>query len=413
MVSEKLYSFVIPTRDRHDVLGAAISTVLNQNRSNFELVVMDNCSSPETRQVVEAFASPKIRYVRAPERLAMSDNWEYALDHVTGDYVHYLGDDDGMYADSVEIAAFLHAAHPDLTLCWKTVHYFWPDYIVGSQRSFVHMTLGARVELRDCKATLSDVYACRRGYAEMPSVMFAFAPRTLIEQVRKKHGRYFLSRSPDLSSGVHNSLAAQSYLYSYRPLGINGASRHSNGASMNFREISDEAFSKWRGELKEDPLDIADPRLRGFFISEVGIADELFQLRAKYFPDASFGTVDMAGFLRWFAQAAPRLGASYDAFRTALEAMARRQGIDPESLAIPPRQAAPERMPFTFGTDHETQAVSYSYYVNPDKVRDVADFADEASRHAVGAEGLHIVDCRRAAGSGGNRLGRLVRRLFR
>ncbi len=36
------YSFVIPTRERHDVLGASIRSVLAQSRDNFELIVVDD-----------------------------------------------------------------------------------------------------------------------------------------------------------------------------------------------------------------------------------------------------------------------------------------------------------------------------------------------------------------------------------
>ena len=74
-MAENLYSIIMPTRERADVLHFAIKTVLKLNCSNFELIVVDNCSSPETRQVVDAFASPNIRYFRSSERLSMAGNW--------------------------------------------------------------------------------------------------------------------------------------------------------------------------------------------------------------------------------------------------------------------------------------------------------------------------------------------------
>ena len=62
-----LYSFVIPTRERHDVLSSAIKAVLAQTKRNFELVIIDNAGSSHTLDVVNSFASPHIRYVRAPD----------------------------------------------------------------------------------------------------------------------------------------------------------------------------------------------------------------------------------------------------------------------------------------------------------------------------------------------------------
>src|SRR5688572_22351536 len=100
-MAEKLYSIIMPTRERADVLHFAIRTVLKLTRSNYELIVMDNCGSPGTRQVVEAFDSPHIRYFRSPTRLSMADNWEEGLSHATGDYITFLGDDDGILPDAI------------------------------------------------------------------------------------------------------------------------------------------------------------------------------------------------------------------------------------------------------------------------------------------------------------------------
>jgi glycosyltransferase involved in cell wall biosynthesis len=392
------YSFVIPTRDRHDVLGPAIQTILAQTRDNFELVVMDNHSTPETRQVVDAFASPRIRYVRAPERLSMLDNWEFALDHVKGDYVHYLGDDDGMFPDSVEVATHLHREFPGLPLGWQSVHYFWPDFIVPSHRGLGQMRVGRVVEVRDSRWALTEAYSGRLHQAELPTLVFSFVPRATIEQARKKYGRYFWFRAPDVSSAIVNAINSDAYLYSYRPLGINGASRHSNGASHMYAHINDKAFKKWLAEAKiasaEEPL---DGRLTGGFITEVAIVDELFWLQNKFKSEIGDIPVDMRDFLKWIVQAAPRYFARFDEVVAAVETMAKRNGVDMREIQIPAKVPPPEKQDFTFGTDHRTGTVSYSYYTNTDHVRTVADFAEEASRHCVPVGQLIIQDRRSEA----------------
>src|SRR3954469_17118440 len=112
-MTERLYSIVMPTRERADVLHSAISTILKLTRPNYELIVMDNCGSPATREVVEGFANARIRYFRAPERLSMADNWEMGLAQARGDYVTFLGDDDGIMPDALEIAGRFHDERPD------------------------------------------------------------------------------------------------------------------------------------------------------------------------------------------------------------------------------------------------------------------------------------------------------------
>src|SRR5262245_17171828 len=90
------FSIVVPTRQRHETLRHCLRTCLAQGFDDYEVVVCDNCSSPQTRQVVEEQATPRLRYLRMTEPLAMSANWERALSEVRGEYVLVLGDDDGL-----------------------------------------------------------------------------------------------------------------------------------------------------------------------------------------------------------------------------------------------------------------------------------------------------------------------------
>ena len=56
------FSIVIPTRERHETLGSTLQTVLTQDFDDYEIVVSDNFSSPETKLVVDSFNSDKIKY---------------------------------------------------------------------------------------------------------------------------------------------------------------------------------------------------------------------------------------------------------------------------------------------------------------------------------------------------------------
>src|SRR4051794_39370888 len=90
------FSVVIPTRDRASTLAYTLRTCLEQDFADYEVVVCDNCGGPETRQVVDSFASSRIKYVRSEKRIAMTANWELAVGHAAGEYVLALGDDDGL-----------------------------------------------------------------------------------------------------------------------------------------------------------------------------------------------------------------------------------------------------------------------------------------------------------------------------
>ena len=50
-----LFSIVIPTYNRSDLVQGAVRSVLGQTFDDFEVVVSDNCSQDDTREVIEGF----------------------------------------------------------------------------------------------------------------------------------------------------------------------------------------------------------------------------------------------------------------------------------------------------------------------------------------------------------------------
>ena len=80
-------SLIIPTRERADTLKHTLQSALNQSSTDYEIVVCDNNSQDDTKQVVKGFADSRIIYLNTGKRLSMVDNWNYALTYARGDYV--------------------------------------------------------------------------------------------------------------------------------------------------------------------------------------------------------------------------------------------------------------------------------------------------------------------------------------
>ena len=90
------FSVLLPTRNRLLYLTYAIETVRRQDYDDWEIVVSDNDSEEDIRAHVESLNDPRIRYVRTESFIPVTDNWNNALRHSSGDYVIMLGDDDGL-----------------------------------------------------------------------------------------------------------------------------------------------------------------------------------------------------------------------------------------------------------------------------------------------------------------------------
>ena len=64
-MSEILVSIIIPTFNRSQLLVRAITSVINQKYTNWELIIVDDGSTDETKEVVEKFQEvTKISYFK-------------------------------------------------------------------------------------------------------------------------------------------------------------------------------------------------------------------------------------------------------------------------------------------------------------------------------------------------------------
>ncbi len=73
------FTVIIPTRERADTLYYSLKTCVTQDYDDLEILVSDNFSQDNTREVVESFKDPRIRYINTGKRVSMSDNWEFAV----------------------------------------------------------------------------------------------------------------------------------------------------------------------------------------------------------------------------------------------------------------------------------------------------------------------------------------------
>jgi glycosyltransferase involved in cell wall biosynthesis len=409
---ERLYSIVIPTRERADVLHFAIGTVLKLTRPNYELIVMDNCGSPETRNVVEAFASPRIRYFRAPGRLPMADNWEMGLEQALGDYVTFLGDDDGILPDALEIAGRFHDERPDRILSWLPFTWVWPDAVAEHHRNLAQMHFGREVVRFHSRDYLKDVLVSTRDWTGLPTLYCSFVPRPLLEARRgAQGGRYFLESLPDVFSGVANLLSTDEFFYSARPLTCWGISRHSTGAG-EFYQAGD-AGKRFEAERRASGADPWHDRVSGAeLIVEVRIFDLYLKMKDRLFADDDELRIDMAALLRRVAgSAAARLADRRDEVRRAVEDMALKNGLDPADFPV---ASAPERALDRFGYDQfqeEPHLLKYYHFTDPARIRTIADFVEHAFAMTVPPERILIPPAESPGTSGGG--GGLARRLAR
>ncbi len=95
MKDTPLISCVIPTYNRSQKVVQAIESVLGQSYSNLEVLVVDDQSKDDTKQVVEKLAqgNPRIKYFYNPSKGANNAR-NHGIKNAQGEFIAMLDDDD-------------------------------------------------------------------------------------------------------------------------------------------------------------------------------------------------------------------------------------------------------------------------------------------------------------------------------
>lgn len=225
------FTVIIPTRERANVLGAALNTVTAQNYDNLQIIVSDNFSTDSTRDIVEALHDPRITYLNTGKRLSMSHNWEFALSHVRGGWIAIIGDDDGLLPGAISKAHEIANEYDVSAISSRAAAYTWPN---SSTHPYGELTIyrGKGVELHDSRTALRDACSGRIPYSSLPMLYTGgFVDSELIEKARRAGGSFYHSMIPDVYSAIVFTKLTNKYACSNTPLAIGGTSVHSGGTS--------------------------------------------------------------------------------------------------------------------------------------------------------------------------------------
>ena len=112
-------SVCIPTYRYARYLPEAIESVLAQTYGSFELLIIDDHSPDDSREIIESFArrDRRISWSVNDSNIGMVANWNRCLEQARGEYVRFLfGDDYLISPDAVSHLAGLLDEHPGAVL---------------------------------------------------------------------------------------------------------------------------------------------------------------------------------------------------------------------------------------------------------------------------------------------------------
>jgi hypothetical protein len=229
------FSIIIPTRNRAALVVDAALSVLEQDYTDFELIISDN-SDPE--QADQTFTNlhtilkdNRARYIRPPGILPMTAHWNWALDQSRGLFTGFLTDRSVYRLYTLETVR-THCGN-------QQVVSFLSDAIIGESSPFrIKLRLpelGSQVLQSD--QLLLD-FSKSKFSKRAPRMLNSFCRTDLLRQIAEKYGSTFTGISPDFSFCFRILDHVTSILSLDARLLLVGGVSESNGAAFQRNKLN-------------------------------------------------------------------------------------------------------------------------------------------------------------------------------
>lgn len=284
MTGTPKFSIVMPTRDRAHLLRFALRSALAQDHESYEIIVSDNCSTDDTREVVHEMRDERVRYVRTEDRLSMPDNWEFAFDHARGDYVTYLCDDDAISPGLLRRLDSLLAGTSTVSVGWRHSAYYHPDWPNDQERGKLFRPPATEgVQEVPSSSMLKKMFAL--DYDDrFPRLLDSCASRAFLDDRRRRMGRLFFPTCPDYSVAVATLTGTERITFIDEPLIACGLAGASNGSYGFANSNAIQTFMSEFSDLKKFwRIPLSSPTAYNqISVTLLGLKDVLAQELAPY-----------------------------------------------------------------------------------------------------------------------------------
>jgi glycosyltransferase involved in cell wall biosynthesis len=100
-VNNPRVTFVVPCYKLAGFLPTCVNSILRQSFSDFEILIMDDCSPDNTAEVAQSFSDSRIRHVRNDPNLGHLRNYNRGIELSRGDYIWLISADDYLRSNLV------------------------------------------------------------------------------------------------------------------------------------------------------------------------------------------------------------------------------------------------------------------------------------------------------------------------
>ena len=251
------YSILIPTFNRRKYLEKTLETILDQNYSNYELIVSDSGSSDDTWEYLQKLDYTNLKIIKPEKKLSEVENFEFIINQAKGEWIVLIGDDDGVLPEFFTNIDEIIMKHPDVEAISSRSGYYYHENVqdLYGNRVISFNYLSGKISKVNSKKSL---FFCLLGIYTREDVPMLYTSgvikKSLVDKIKKKsQNKFFHSIIEDYYSMVAILNETKSYVRCEKPLFWIGTSKSSSGRGLRIYENNEnvEDFLKLSGHVSE------------------------------------------------------------------------------------------------------------------------------------------------------------------
>lgn len=117
MEIKPLISVLLPVYNCELYIKEAVDSILGQTYTNFELIIIDDCSTDATVSILKTYNDARINLIVKPQNSGYTNSLNYGISIAKGKYIARMDGDDISLPKRFEKQVFFLENNPDVVLC--------------------------------------------------------------------------------------------------------------------------------------------------------------------------------------------------------------------------------------------------------------------------------------------------------
>ena len=252
-----VFSIIMMSYNYGDYIGAAIESVIKQSLPDWELLVVDDCSTDDSWGIIQDFKDSRIRAHRHAVNLGACAAYNQAFSMAHGKYIACLDSDDLFMPNKLERQAVFFEQHPEIDICGTFVTEIDNNGAVRHEPTPYADWFNVSVDLNDPSTWLWQNRVCHSG---------AVVRKEMHDRLGEFDNR--LVYTPDWQFWLRALVAGARFavipepLAAYRNHGKNITHKNKQGTLLEHASTCAKTLFPW---LKQQGrLDLIDTTVQGF-----------------------------------------------------------------------------------------------------------------------------------------------------